>query len=91
MIILFVLLLSLIRAKKWWIHFFNTFTYAPENVPKYFDLKCFDSKHFIRFKKNLKNRLYNRFGDSAYTNMKVFWVSEYGSQTALPHYHSLFF
>ena len=41
--------------KKCGIVFFNTFTYDPQKVPKYYDLKCFDSQHFIRFMKNLRS------------------------------------
>ena len=69
--------------------FFDTFTYDEENVPKYMDLLCFDYEDYKQFIKNLRSKIYNRF--KSYKFLKVFFVCEYGSETARSHYHCLFF
>lgn len=69
--------------------YFTTLTYNEESVPKFLDLKCFDSHNYVQFIKNLRQKIFRRYKD--YKFLKYFFVSEYGGTTGRSHHHCLFF
>lgn len=73
---------------------FLTFTYRPENLPVYTDVKegftfqCFNHYDVLSFLNRVKVKSHKIFGKSSY---KYFFTSEYGTDTRRPHYHAIFF
>lgn len=69
---------------------FNTLTFDEDNVPMYHGFRCFDSKKIVNFIKRLRISLEREYNIPG-SNLHYLFVSEYGSDTARPHYHPLFF
>lgn len=86
-------------VKKGGYVFFQTFTYNEEMVPVRHGIKCFDTRHFLLFSKNLRYDMescgypvgYKNAEGSSRSYVKIFWTCEYGGNTYRPHYHALFF
>lgn len=74
------------EAKLFVDHHFVTLTYSPEFVPlTKSGLPTVDPEHLSIFLKRLRER--NR----KYGNIRFFAVSEYGSRSYRPHYHSIIY
>lgn len=75
----------LLEAEKWKKNYFVTFTYDDDKLPKNYML---DKTMIASINKKLKVKL-NRLGRAS--DFRFYGVGEYGSESARPHYHVIYF
>lgn len=64
--------------------FYYTLTYNEESIPKYNNIRCFDSKVLKDFIKRLRKFLPDG-------SLSYFITSEFGDDTLRPHHHAVFY